>query len=777
MRRFVCLILATIALASCSDRLIYKDKDAPIEDRVSDLLKRMTIKEKTGQLLCPLGWFMYEKTDDKTVELSALFKQRMNDMPIGGAWAVLRADPWTQKTLESGLNPRQSAEVMNKMQRYAVENTRLGIPILFAEEASHGHMAIGTTTFPTGIGQACTFDADLLQQMGQSVALEVRLQGGQVGFGPVLDLARDARWGRFEETLGEDPVLAGVLAEAIVKGMQGDDISDGRHVFSTLKHFAAYGASEGGLNGEACNIGMRTLFGEYIPQFRRAIKAGAGSVMTSYNSIDGIPCTCNKYLLTDVLRKQWGFEGVVYSDLVSIEGLANNHHVANDYSEAATLALSAGVDIDLQGDAFGNHIEKNIEQGKLSIKELDRAVANVLRLKFKMGLFENPYVNPDTAAQRVHCEQHIQLSRKVAQKSIVLLKNNGLLPLSKDIKSIAVIGPNADNPYNQLGDYTSPQAEGKVVTVLEGIRRAVPDTHIEYVKGCAVRDTSTNNIDAAISAASACDVTVLVVGGSSARDFKTDYSETGAATGSSNLLSDMECGEGMDRASLTLAGRQQELLEAVLEVSSNVVVIYICGRPLEMNYADQNAEALLCVWYPGEQGGNAVADVLFGDYNPAGRLAASIPRNVGQIPCHYSRRASHGYTDLSQSPLYAFGYGLSYTTFEYSDLKITKSNKKDVYQQVSFKVRNSGTRDGEEVVQLYINDVKSSVETPAKLLKAFKRIPIRAGETIEVEFELGFEELSLYNALLEQTVEPGEFKVMIGAASNDIRLEGSFTIE
>lgn len=776
MKKLFSLVTIFCALVSCSDKEVYKDPNAPIEKRVDDLLGRMTVNEKVGQLLCPLGWFFYEKTEDGQVEVSDEFVKRMTEMPLGGAWAVLRADPWTQKTLETGLNPKLAAETMNKLQRYAVEETRLGIPMLFAEEAVHGHMAIGATVFPTGLGMASTFDEDIIRQMGEAVAQEVRTQGGNVGYGPVLDIARDPRWGRVEETMGEDPYLTGAIGTAFVEGMQGDDFTDGKHVYTTLKHFAAYGIPEGGLNAEHANVGKRTLFSEYLPQFKRAVKAGAASVMTSYNAIDGIPCTCNSYLLTDVLRGEWGFDGVIYSDLVSIEGIANNHNVAQDYSEAGTMALKAGVDIDLQGNAFGPYIEQNLKDGKLSMKDLDRAVANVLRMKFKMGLFENPYVDPAEAEALVRSEAHRQLARNVAQKGIVLLKNDGILPLSKDIKSIAVIGPNADMPYNQLGDYTAPQDRNDIKTVLDGVKQAVPQANVRYVKGCAIRDTNTTNIEEAKRAASASDVAILVVGGSSARDFKTSYQETGAAL-AENTLSDMETGEGLDRADLKLMGDQEKLMEAVLKTGTKVVVVYIEGRPLDMNLATEQADALLTAWYPGEQGGNAIADILFGDVNPAGRLPLSIPRSVGQIPCYYSKRPSHDYTDQSQFPLYAFGYGLSYTTFEYSDLRLQPGDNKTVYQTVSCKVKNTGSRDGEEVVQLYINDVKSSVETPQKLLKAFKRVNIKSGETAEVTFDLGFDDLSLYNIDMKQVVEPGIFSVMIGAASNDIRLTGEFEIK
>lgn len=776
MKRILFSILLAALLSACSDKVVYLDADASVEARVEDLISRMTVNEKVGQLLCPLGWPMYTKADDGTVEPSELFQKRMQEMPLGGCWAVLRADPWTQKTLETGLNPRLAAETLNKLQKYAVENTRLGIPMLFAEEAVHGHMAIGTTVFPTGLGMASTFDEALVKQVGEAVALEVRSQGGNVGYGPVLDIARDPRWGRIEETMGEDPVLVGILGTAMVRGMQGENIADGAHVFSTLKHFAAYGVPEGGHNGEQTNVGMRALFNEYIPQFKRAIKAGAATVMTSYNAIDGVPCTCNKHLLTDVLRHEWGFEGAVYSDLVSIEGIANNHNVAADYSEAGTLALKAGVSIDLQGDVFGPYIEENLKAGKVEMEDLDRAVADVLRLKFRMGLFENPYVDPDKAAQVVRSAEHKALARKVAQESTVLLKNNGILPLSKELKNVAVIGPNADMIYNQLGDYTAPQDRSQLTTVLDGVKNTLPDANVRYVKGCAIRDVSATDIPSAVAAAKASEVTILVVGGSSARDFKTSYIETGAAVATDNMVSDMETGEGMDRASLSLMGDQEKLMRALLDAGVKLVVVYIEGRPLDMNLAAERADALLTAWYPGEQGGQAIADILFGDVNPAGRLPISVPRNVGQIPVYYSRRVSHDYADLSQTPLYAFGYGLSYSTFEYSDLEIIENPSPEVYATVKAKITNTSQRDGDEVVQLYINDVKTSVEISHKLLKVFKRVPVKAGETVEVSFDLGFDELSLYNINMKQVVESGVFKVMIGASSDDLRLEGDLVI-
>lgn len=765
------------AVSARAQQPLYKNAKAPIEDRVNDLLGRMTVNEKVGQLLCPLGWPMYTKSDKGKVGISDTYIKRMTQMPIGSFWAVLRADPWTQKTLTTGLNPKLAAEALNALQKYAVEKTRLGIPILFAEEAPHGHMAIGATVFPTALSQASTFDEELIQKMGEAIGLEVRAQGAHVGYGPVLDIAREPRWSRMEETFGEDPVLTGILGTAMVKGMQGQDYKDGKHVYSTLKHFAAYGIPEGGLNGEQANVGQRTLFSELLPQFKRAVKAGVASIMTSYNSIDGVPCTANKYLLTDVLRNQWGFKGAVFSDLQSIEGIASTHHVAEDWGEAGVLALKAGVDFDLEGNSYGPNLEKKLQEGKITMEDLDRAVRNVLRLKFQMGLFENPYVDPNVAAKVVRSKEHKELARQVAREGVVLLKNDGLLPLSKNLKRVAVIGPNADMMYNQLGDYTAPQDRKELTTVLDGVKNLLPKAQVTYVKGCAVRDTTQSQIKEAVAAAKAADVTILVVGGSSARDFETTYLSTGAAIVNKNAIADMECGEGYDRADLHLMGDQEKLMKALLDSGVKLVVVYIQGRPLNMNLASEQANALLTAWYPGEQGGQAIADVLFGDYNPAGRLPVGIPRNVGQLPVHYSKHPSHNYVDSSADPLFSFGYGLSYTKFEYSDLQLVPGNGMDVYQMVKCTVKNVGNVDGDEVVQLYINDVVASVEPLHKALKGFKRIHLKAGESKEISFNLGFEELSLYNMQMQQVVEPGKFKVMIGAASNDIRLNGEFEIE
>lgn len=758
---------------------VYKNPSALVDSRVSDLLSRMTTEEKIGQLCFPTGWEMYTKADDETVEPSELFTERMKTVPLGGFWATLRADPWTQKTLKTGLNPELSAKALNELQRYVVEETRLGIPLFFAEETMHGHMAIGATVFPTGLGQGSTWNPELIQKMAEVIALETRLQGAHIGYGPILDLAREPRWSRVEETFGEDPVLAAKLGVAFVNGLQGEDVKYGRHVYSTPKHFAAYGVPTGGHNGQMANIGRRDLFANHLLPFRKAAEAGVKTVMTSYNSIDGVPATAHRYLLKDILRHEWGFDGFVFSDLGSIEGIAGTHRVAPSVKHAASLALKAGVDADLGGNAYGRNLKTALEEGLVTMEDVDIAVANILKLKFDMGLFENPYVDPEKASRQVRSESHKLVAREVAREGIVLLKNSeNILPLDKNIGSVAVIGPNADNIYNQLGDYTAPQERSNIVTVLDGIKYLVGDKAIvRYAKGCNIRDTTETDIPEAVRVANQSDVVILVLGGSSARDFKTEYIETGAATISDSgneILSDMESGEGFDRSSLNLLGDQEKLLSALADTGKPLIVIYIQGRPLNMNNASEKADALLAAWYPGQEGGNAIADILFGDYNPSGRLPVSVPRSVGQLPVYYSLGRQADYVEEKSSPLYSFGYGLSYTDFEYSNMEINVG-KEDV--RISCTVTNTGALDGEEVIQLYLHDNISSVYTPPIQLKDFKKISIMKGESEKVDFKLTFDDLALFNIDMQRVVEAGEFTVMMGSSSNDIQLKGSFSLE
>ena len=735
MKTKILSILFLICLVSCSA----PEKD-DIDKKVDDLLSQMTLTEKIGQLCCPIGFNLY---DDE------LYKTLIDTLPVGGFWAVLRADPWSQKTLETGPDARESALIFNKMQRYAVENTRLGIPIYFAEECPHGLMAVGASVYPTGLGMAATWDEELLYNVGDAIGAEAAGRGAQFGYGPVLDIARDPRWSRVEETFGEDPYLSGALGGAVIRGIQ-------QHLAATVKHFAAYGIPEGGHNGAAAQTGPNYLMSDYLSNFEIAVKNGAKSIMTSYNAIDGVPCTSNSWLLKDVLREQWGFKGVVFSDLGSIWALHSTHRTAANQLEATAQAINAGVDIDLGGSNYGKYLKTAVEQGLVPIENVDDAVRRVLRFKYEIGLFDNPYIEIPIP------ENNNELALQTARESVVLLKNDGILPLSNDIVSIAVIGPNANNMYNQLGDYTAPQNPNDIVTVFDGIiNRAKDGTNIFYAKGCSIRDTNDADFESAIKAAKSADVTILVVGGSSARDFKTSYESTGAAVVNDHI-SDMDCGEGYDRVSLELSGLQEDLIKEIAKLHKPLIIIYIEGRPLLKNTANEVANALLTAFYPGARGGGAIADIIFGNQNPAGRLPISQPRNTGQIPIYYSQPKPHDYVECESTPLFCFGHGLSYTKFEYSNLIVNKLN--DTIE-VSVDVKNIGDYHGDEVVQLYLRDEYATITPAEKLLKGFKRIFIKKDETQHITFTIPTENL-----------EPGEFTIMVGASSNDIRLKEKIVI-
>ncbi|MCE5344667.1 MAG: glycoside hydrolase family 3 C-terminal domain-containing protein [Bacteroidales bacterium] len=763
---------------------LYRDASATVEQRVKDLLSRMTLEEKIGQLSCQLGWEMYSKSGNK-IAPSESFKKVVKEQNIGMIYGTLRADPWTQKTLKTGLTPVQAAAATNALQRYIIENTRLGIPLLLAEECAHGHMAIGTTVFPTSIGQGSTWDPDLIERMASSIAEETRIQGAHIGYGPILDIARDPRWSRVEETFGEDQYLTGRMGVAMVKGFQGNDLKSGVNIISTLKHFTAYGISEGGHNGGSVNVGQHELFQNFLTPFHEAVDAGALSIMTAYNTIDGTPCSSNRYLLTDVVRKEWGFNGFFISDLGAIPALVSGQRVTDTPAKATALAFNAGEDVDLGGNGYGKNLYDAIQSGLVSMSDIDVAVRKVLKLKFEIGLFENPYVDTKKAGEIVRNNDHIDLAGQVARESIILLKNkDNALPLRKNLKNIAVIGPNADNMYNQLGDYTAPQKENDIVTVLKGVKAKVSSaTKITYVKGCSIRDTLENSITEAVDAAGKADVAILVLGGSSARDFRTDYETTGAAsvseTKEKKMISDMECGEGFDRSSLDLLGKQSELLKRVTGTGTPVVLVLIEGRPLDLNWASENVQAIIQAWYPGQEGGKAISDVLFGDYNPAGRLPVSIPRSVGQLPVYYNYGSPErrNYVETVASPLYTFGYGLSYTRFEYSNLQMNVTgNKKNLTVNMKFDLKNIGDRDGDEVTQLYVRDLVGSVVTPMKQLKRFQRVSLKAGEQKTISFELNANDLALLNTEMQWVVEPGAFSLMIGSSSDNIRLNTKFTV-
>lgn len=723
--------------------------------KIEGIISRMSLREKIAQLgsisvrdLMEEGRFSPEKA-----------RKLISD----GIGQITRAAGW------SGLPPKEAAELTNDIQRFLKEETRLGIPAIVHEECLSGFMADKATTYPQAIGLASTWEPDLIRRMTSAIRREMRAVGAHQGLSPVLDVLRDPRWGRVEETLGEDHYLVACMGVAYVMGLQGDDLKEG--VIATVKHFAAHGFPEGGRNWAPVHMGMREFREIFLFPFEAAVRAAkVKSVMNAYHDLDGVPCAASRELLTDILRGEWGFDGIVVSDYGAIDMLRTAHHTAADKREAAIQALEAGIDVELPGiNCYGEPLLKAVEEGLLSEALIDEAVRRVLKVKEELGLFDNPFVNPDDAPATFDCDEHRSLALEIARKSMVLLKNeDGLLPLEKNIGSVAVIGPNADTARNMLGDYTYTahlslgEMAVPMVTVLEGIKAKVSSgTVVRYAKGCEVFGGTKEGFAEAIEAAQNSDVVILTLGGKS------------------GLSGTDTCGEFRDRADLGLPGYQRELAEAILRVGRPTVVVFINGRPFSEEGIVEKAGAILEAWLPGEEGGNAVADVLFGDYNPGGRLPISVPRSVGQIPINYNRKpASHrDYVFTKGTPLFPFGHGLSYTTFQYGDLEISPDKIEPAGQvTIGLKVKNTGDREGDEVVQLYIRDVMASVTRPVKELKGFKRINLKPGEERRVVFKLSADQLAFYDRSVKLVVEPGTFEVMIGSSSEEIRLKGSFQI-
>ena len=739
---------------------VYRDGRQGVDVRVADLLGRMTVQQKVGQLRQILGFKCHQRLAGKA-ELNEAFRQAMAE-GVGALYGLARADAFAGVTPQTALKPVEAAELANAAQRYAIEQTPLGIPLLLAEEAPHGVMALGTTLFPAPIGLASAFDPELAGDVAAAMAAELRAIGANVAYGPVLDLARDGRWSRWEETFGEDPYLASALGQAMVRALQ--ESPDGP-VAATLKHFAAYGETLGGHNGGTSSVGPRELHGVLHKPFRSAVVAGALSLMSSYNEIDGVPCTGSRELLTGTLRQEWGFAGFVVSDLYAIDGL-RFQGVAADMAEAAAIALKAGVDLDLSGASYGPPLLEALQRGLVSAADIDLATARILRAKFTLGLFDRPYVEPQRAAEIVSSPAHRELSLRAARQSIVLLKNDGALPLAADAKSIAVIGPNADTPGNQLGDYTPFIDPLAVTTVRQGIERQVgAGVRVRYAKGCGVCDVSKAGFAEAVEAASQAELAVVVLGGSSNREPTTQFTDRGAADVSSSAMSDMDCGEGFDRCTLGLSGVQMELLEQLAATGKPLIVVLINGRPVELERILPLASAVMEAWYPGPTGGQAVAEVLFGQVNPSGKLPVSMPRTLGQSPVYYNHKllARSKYVEMDVRPACCFGFGLSYTKFEYANLRVTPAKAKAGEPiTVEVEVTNVGQVAGDEVVQLYVRDVVSSVMTPVKALKGFARVHLASLQRQTVRLVIDPSELTLLDQDLTRVVEPGTFEVMVG---------------
>ncbi|MBN1291597.1 MAG: glycoside hydrolase family 3 C-terminal domain-containing protein [Candidatus Latescibacteria bacterium] len=751
------IFLFPAVLIAQKDKPAYKNPELLVEHRVNDLLARMTLEEKAAQTFC-----LWQTAGNLFHEDGTFNRQAADTLLTNGMGHIAR--------LCWGYGPKEGAERTNAVQKYLMENTRLGIPVIFHGEGLHGYQAEGATHFPQAIALASTWDPELHEQIFQVVAKEMRARGTAQAFTPVLGLARDPRWGRTEETYGEDPYLISRMGVACVKGFQGEGPTIGNdHVISTVKHYAVYSQPERGINYGPGNYSERIIRDQFLLPFYATItEAGALSVMPSYNEIDGIPAHANKKFLQRILREDWGFEGFIVSDYSGVSHLHNFHFVAHDKYEAAKMALEAGIDIELPDiDCYGTLVEQ-IRGGRISEAVLDKAVKRVLKAKFLLGLFDDPYVEPDKAVTITNCKEHRDLALKAAYKAAVLLKNeSNLLPLDKSkIKSIAVVGPNAGDIH--LGGYSWEPRTG--ISILEGLKNKVGDKiKIRYSEGCKITkgiplwiqdeselaDPEENRklIKEAVKVAHGCDVVVCAVGGNEAT-CREGWAQTHLG----------------DRHSLDMVGEQNDLVKALAATGKPVVVILINGRPLSINWVNENVPAIIEGWYLGQETGTAVADILFGDYNPGGKLPITFPRSVGHLPAYYNHKPtiSQNYLFETKEPLFPFGYGLSYTTFFYSNLRVTpKEIGPSGKAKVSVDITNTGKVEGDEVAQMYIRDVVSSVTRPVKELKGFERVTIKPGETVTVHFELTPGKLSFTNEHMERVVEPGEFKIMVGTNSKE----------
>jgi len=769
-RKTVLLLFLCSVVFSHAQQPIYLDSSKSIRQRIDDLLRRMTLEEKIGQMNMPCSYLRaLGRSHEEKIEFAKRFTEGTlrEDLGPGGGFFT-----FANHVLDQGTT--QQANFFNALQEIATRKTRLKIPLLQTEEGTHGLMCADATIFPEGLAIGSTWNLDIVEQMYEIAAREGRAVGIHQLFTLVIEPVRDPRLGRNQEAFSEDPYLVSCIAGAIVNAIQGDNLATSDKCVAGFCHYPGQSQPLSGLERGAMEISERTLRSVFLPPWEAAIKeGGALGVMATYPAIDGIATHGSSYLLTDILRYEFGFEGLVLCEGGGLTTLVYEG-LARDQKEAGILALNAGVDVGISyEDAYQRPLLESVREGLVSEDLIDRAVRRILRQKFRLGLFEKPFVDAKRAEDVVHRKEHQDVAYQAAREAIVLLKNeNQLLPLSKNIKSIAVIGPNADHEKNLLGDYTSINVTQDIITILEGIKSKVgPDVSVRYVKGCNVVGNELNEIKKASRTAGECDVVVVVVG---ENEWRT--------SGKKGTV-----GEGYDAATLELSGMQQELVKAVYNTGTPTVVVLVNGRPLATRWIVEHVPAIVEAWCLGEKGGAAVADVLFGDYNPSGHLPVTIPRHAGQLPVYYNYPPSKKYwlenawgkpyVDMNPTPLYAFGHGLSYTTFQYSDLEIAPS-KIGVGGKIRINVTitNSGKQAGADVVQLYINDPISTVSTPVKELKGFRKVWLKAGESTTVEFKLGPKHLSLVNRYLERLVEPGEFKVMIGHSSDDIVLKGTFHI-
>lgn len=735
-------LLCLLILAGCG-----KDKDqrdAEVDKFVDDLLRRMTLEEKIGQTV--LYTSGYDVITGPTVDPD--YKEYLKKGMVGGIFNAVGVD------------------YTRSLQKIAVEETRLGIPLIFGYDVIHGQRTI----FPIPLAESCSWDLEAMERSARIAASEATAEGINWIYAPMVDISRDPRWGRVAEGAGEDVYLGSLIAAARVKGFQGDNLSAVNTVVACVKHYAAYGATMAGRDYNTVDMSLNELWNTYLPPFKAALDAGCGTIMTSFNDLNGIPATGNKYLLKDILRDKWNFNGFVVTDYTSINEMIP-HGYANDEKHSAEIAINAGVDMDMQGGVYMNHLKTLIDEGKVSEKDVTEAARAILKIKYKLGLFEDPYRYCDANREKtdILTPANKEAARDMARKSMVLLKNDKqILPL-KENKRIALIGPLAKDKYEILGCWSAMGNRDTIpVSVYDGLVEAMDKDKISYAKGCDIQSDDTKGFAEAVRVASASDVVVMVMG-----EFH-------------NMS-----GENNSRTNLSLPDVQVDLLKAIKKTGKPVVLVLMNGRPLTINWEKDNMDAILEAWFPGTMGGAAIADVLTGKYNPSGKLTMTFPQNVGQIPLLYNHKNTgrpydpnvpqfaYGsrYWDVSNEPLYPFGYGLSYTTFAYSDLELSsKEITKDSPLKVSVKLTNLGGYDGEEVVQLYTRDLVGSVTRPVKELKGFKKVFLKAGESKVIDFTLSVNDLRFYNSQLEYVYEPGDFHLFVGGSS-DTKLKTEFTLK
>ncbi|AZQ38175.1 beta-glucosidase [Streptomyces cyaneochromogenes] len=714
------------AVPPAADRPRYLDPTAPVEARVRDLLSRMTLREKAGQLNQRMyGWNAYRRTPDGGFELTdALYAETDRFEGLGALYGLQRADAWSGVDHGNGPGAGDAAALADLVQRHVVERSRLGIPALFVEEVPHGLMALDGTVLPVNLAVGATWNPELYERAAAHAAAELRARGGHVALVSALDIARDPRWGRTEECFGEDPYLAARLTEAVVRGMQGepDGAPAGRFAADkapvVLKHFAGQGATVGGRNSAESELGPRELHEIHLPAARAGIRAGAAAVMAAYNEADGMPCSGNRALLTELLRESWGFEGLVMADGLAVDRLAR---ITGDKVSAGALALNSGVDLSLWDEGF-THLAEAVVRGLVAEEVLDAAVARVLRLKFRLGLFDRQGAPAPPLPARGR-----ELSTALARAAVTLLRNDGTLPIPAAVSRIAVLGPQSATVAHQSGDYTAPRHPGTGTSVLDALRTlAPPGVDIRHAPGCALTGGDLSGVPEAVAAAAASDLAVLVLGGSSARTPDTEFDANGAAR---TAVSHMTCGEGADLAGLELGRAQYALLAAVAATGTPTAVVLIQGRP---HVVPDTAGALLTAWYPGPWGGEAIAEVLLGLTEPVGRLPVSVPRSAAQLPVYYNHKDTEygGYVDESAEPLYSFGHGLSYTSFEYGP-------PRPAGHTVEVDITNTGHRHGRSVAQLYLRRLRTPVWPRTLELCGFRAVDLAPGETRTVTFPLG----------------------------------------